>query len=437
MPKTATTIYACTNCDAQFPKWMGQCGECGNWGTIAATQAPRRAKPAANIAIHAIPRITDVQNARASHIPTSMTEFDSTVGGGIVEGALLLIGGEPGIGKSTLVLQIAAAACKRGSVLYVTGEETASQLRGRAERLHALRKELRVLPSDDANRAIAAIEKMKPSLAVIDSVQTLTLANVPGGAGGVSQVRAIASSLLECAKRTNVPIIAIGHVTKDGSVAGPKTLEHLVDQVALLEGDPGEDLRILRMTKNRFGATDAVGVFRMDATGFTSYPNPEAAFLSDVANNIPGRAVAVTTLGNRVMLVEIQALVTKSAFGQPQRRSLGIDSNRLHLLLAVLAQHGGMGLAGSDIHVATIGGVRLDDPGADLAIAAALASAAAGRPLPFDAYIGEIGLDGSIRGARSLQKRISEAQRLGRKNPASKKTLSTIRELTTLLSPKA
>jgi len=362
---------------------------------------------------------------------TGLSEFDDAIGGGIVPGSLLLLAGEPGIGKSTLALQVAAAVAAKaektpgvillggtpgvfsGEVLYVSGEETAEQIRGRAERLGCLAPTLRVLTTTDGATAAAAIERLRPALAIVDSIQTLTLPDLPSDAGGVAQVRTLASLLLSTAKTTGVPILLTGHVTKDGAIAGPKTLEHLVDQVAVLEGEPASDLRVIRTTKNRFGPTDVVGVFTMTEHGFTACKDPSAAFLGGRTEMTPGRSVSATVLGNRVLLVEVQALVTRSAFGQPQRRSVGVDVNRLHLLLAVLARHGKVNLSSSDVHVATVGGFRIDDPASDLAVVAALASAAADRPLPFDACIGEVGLDGSVRPTRNIERRIQEAVRVG------------------------
>ncbi|MBI4434756.1 DNA repair protein RadA [Candidatus Uhrbacteria bacterium] len=408
------SLYVCSTCDAQHPKWMGQCPTCGSWGTLAPSATPRRAGTAhARIDLKNIPTIGEISVTTTPRWTTGMSEFDGAIGGGIVPGSLLLLAGEPGIGKSTLALQVAAAV-GGGEVLYVSGEETAEQIRGRAERLHAHTARVRIFATTDGNAAIAAITQLKPRFAIVDSIQTLTLPELPSDAGGVAQVRTIASLLLSTAKTTGVPILVTGHVTKDGSIAGPKTLEHLVDQVAVLEGEPTSDLRVLRTTKNRFGPTDVVGVFTMSDRGFTACADPSAAFLGGRTGTTAGRSVSATVLGNRVLLVEVQALVTRSAFGQPQRRSVGVDVNRLHLLLAVLARHGKVNLSSSDVHVATVGGFRTDDPASDLAVVAALASAAADRPLPFDVCIGEVGLDGSVRTTRTIERRIQEAVRVGR-----------------------
>ncbi|MFH1098882.1 MAG: DNA repair protein RadA [Candidatus Uhrbacteria bacterium] len=415
MSKIATTIFACSKCDAQFPKWLGQCSTCGTWGTLVQSVAPSRAIGGARAMSNVgdIPTLDNIPNEVVAHLPTGNSEFDLALGGGITPSALLLIAGEPGIGKSTLILQIAAAIAATGDVLYISGEETAAQIRNRAERTGVATARIRVLATADGERAAATIRGLHPSLAIVDSVQTLALPNLPTDAGGITQIRTLTNLLLATAKETGVPIILIGHVTKDGGIAGPKTLEHLVDQVAVLEGDPSTDLRILRTTKNRYGPTDVVGVFTMSEHGLLPCADPAAAFLGP-SRATPGTATTATTLGNRTLLVELQALVTRSSFGQPQRRVSGIDLNRLHVLLAVLTRHGGLPLAAADVHATTIGGFRLNDPAADLALAVAIASAQTDIAPPFDVAIGEIGLDGLIRPVRGLERRIQEAVRLGR-----------------------
>ena len=482
MPKSSvTTLYACTKCDAQSPKWLGQCLTCGGWGTLTQTSVPGSGRSGArpNIRLEDIPLLGDAASTPVARITTGITEFDAAIGGGITHGSLLLLAGEPGVGKSTLVLQVAAAvavtnsplstpplgvrggggelradrnpshpplAPRGGEVLYITGEETAEQVFGRAKRLGVDTARIRCFATTDGSAAAAAIAQLRPALAIVDSIQTLAMPEVPMDAGGVSQVRTLANLLLTTAKTSGVPTIVTGHVTKDGAIAGPKTLEHLVDQVAVLEGEPTADLRILRTTKNRFGPTDVVGVFTMTERGFIPCPDPAAAFCSRGGEPTIGSAVAATTFGNRVLLAEVQALVTRSAFGQPQRRCVGVDVNRLHILLAVLSRYGRVNLSASDVHVATVGGFRIEDPAADLAIAAALMSGSMDRALPFDICIGEIGLDGSIRPVRALERRIQEAVRLGRKRIAAPPTsgnirgaslhpITSIRDLATTLEP--
>jgi len=434
MPKISTVIYTCSKCDAQSPKWLGQCSTCGGWGTLTQTTVSGngRSGASANIQLEDIPLLDAAASSPVARIATGIAEFDTAIGGGIVPGSLLLLAGEPGVGKSTLVLQVAAAVANAGGgeVLYVSGEETAEQVLGRAKRLGIPTTRIRCFATTDGSAAVAAIARLKPRLAIVDSIQTLAVPEVPVDAGGVTQVRTLANLLLTTAKTSGVPTIVTGHVTKDGAIAGPKTLEHLVDQVAVLEGEPTADLRILRTTKNRFGPTDVVGVFTMTERGFIPCPDPAAAFCSRGNESAIGSAVAATTFGNRVLLAEVQALVTRSAFGQPQRRCVGIDVNRLHILLAVLARYGRVNLSASDVHVATVGGFRIEDPAADLAIAAALVSGSVDRAFPFDVCIGEIGLDGTIRPVRAFERRAQEAMRLGRKRIAAPPTSGNIRGAT-------
>lgn len=389
-----------------------------------------------------IPTLTSIDTTAVQRIPTNIAEFDVAVGGGLVPGSTLLLSGEPGIGKSTLILQVAAAAAAHGEVLYVTGEETGAQIKHRAERLALATNGIRILATTDGGQTVSAIRSLHPRLAIIDSVQTITPPDLPPDAGGVTQVRALTNLLVATAKSTGVPIVIIGHVTKDGAIAGPKLLEHLVDQVAVLEGDATSELRCLRTSKNRYGPTDVVGVFTMTERGLESNPNPSAAFLGGHTTPSVGSAIATAVHGNRVLLVEVQALVTRSSMGQPQRRALGMDANKLHVLLAVLAKHGGVSLATADVHIATAAGFRLDDPAADLAILAALASAATDIAPPVDACIGTVGLDGSVRPVRGMERRIQELVRLGRRRilvPAGSPTIkgatlveiASIRELPT------
>lgn len=444
MAKATATIYTCAKCDAQHAKWLGQCPMCGTWGTVSATTQPPRGTATFSVKLPHIPTLDTVVDTATTRIATGISEFDLAIGGGIVPGALLLLAGEPGIGKSTLILQVAGAVAQHAEILYITGEETAAQVKQRAERLGLPLGRMRILATIDAAVAATAITTMRPALAIADSIQTLTVPDVPSDAGGTAQVRTLASVLLQTAKTSGVPIIAIGHVTKDGGVAGPKTLEHLVDQVAVLEGDATSDLRVLHTTKNRYGPTDVCGVFSMGERGLVPVADPAAAFLTARRDPAPGTAVTAVTMGSRTLLVEVQALVTRSTFGTPARRAVGFDANRLHVLLAILAQHGGVLLASHDVHVATVGGFRFTDPAADLAVCAALASAAANVPLPYDLLLGEVGLDGRIRPVSVMDRRMREAARLGRTRMAipagapdvhgvTRTTLDTINALTRAL----
>ena len=435
MPKTATIIFSCTKCDAQHPKWLGQCATCGGWGTLVQATSAQTATAVPRVHGDDIPFLGTITATETAKIPTGISEFDVALGGGIVPGSVLLLAGEPGIGKSTLILQIAAALAARGEVLYATGEETAAQLRSRAERLGMPTDRIRALATSDGSMVAGAMRTLHPTLTIVDSIQTFTIPDIPVDAGGVAQVRTLTNLLVTTAKATGVPVIIIGHVTKDGDIAGPKTLEHLVDQVALLEGDATSDLRILRTTKNRFGPTDVVGVFAMHERGMMPVADPAAAFLGPRSDHPPGNAVTVTIQGNRTLLVEIQALVTRSSFGQPQRRAIGVDVNRLHVLLAVLAKHGRLALGTSDVHIATVGGFRFADPTADLAIVHALATAALDVALPFDACIGEVSLDGAIRPMRTAERRIQEAVRLGRTRVAAPPGIPNVRGATITTIP--
>ncbi|MBI2483107.1 DNA repair protein RadA [Candidatus Uhrbacteria bacterium] len=444
----AATIYSCSQCDAQHPKWLGQCTTCGAWGTLTATRAPVAAQNhGTHLRSEDIPALDTVDPTPARGTPSGIAEFDAAIGGGIVAGSLLLLAGEPGVGKSTLLLQVAHAHTAHGTVLYVSGEETAGQIRMRAERLGGASSHIRVLTTTNAQAALDAITTLKPALAIIDSIQTLSNPDLPADAGGVTHIRTLANTFLAHTKTTNVPTIIVGHVTKDGAVAGPKTLEHLVDQVAVLEGDPDNDLRYLRMTKNRYGPTDIVGVFTHTPQGLVSCPDPAAAFLG-ASSAAVGTATAAVAFGNRTLLVEIQALVVRTHAGPPQRRSIGVDINRLHVLLAVLARHGNIPLGAFDVHVATSAGIRIDDPAADLAIVSAIASAATNHVLPFQVAIGTVHLDGSIRPIRSIERRIQEAVRIGRTRIAAPRSTSPItgahlttcdhlRELTSLFRTEA
>ncbi|RJO59739.1 DNA repair protein RadA [Candidatus Parcubacteria bacterium] len=411
--KTQTTIYVCSNCDAQFPKWLGRCTECGSWGTIEASGP----KPAT---AHAAPkgRPGKVQNFESiiheniQRFKTGIGEFDRTIGGGIVPGSVLLLGGEPGIGKSTLALQVTAKLDQ--PVLYVSGEESSSQVKLRYERLKLRAEKVSFLPATDLPTVLATLEAVKPKLAVIDSIQTIFDPTLPSEAGSIVQVRVACVRLMEVAKRLQIPLILVGHVTKEGSIAGPKVLEHLVDCVLTMEGDPYHAYRLLRTTKNRFGPTDEVGVFDMLESGLAEVPNPSARFLSERDSKISGSAVVPIIEGTRVFLLEIQALVTTTVFGYPRRVASGFDLNRLQLLLAVLTKRAGLGLGNQDVHLNVVGGFKIDEPAADLAVCLAVFSAFKNQPLPpLLAAVGEVGLGGEIRSVANFERRASECEKLG------------------------
>jgi DNA repair protein RadA/Sms len=360
-------------------------------------------------------RLKQVDSAATDRVRVPISELDRVLGGGIVPGSLVLIGGDPGIGKSTLVLQVASAlALPNAPVLYVSGEESAQQIRLRADRLGASADELYVQAETDLDRIIAEAEKMSPGLLIVDSIQTVFVDDITSAAGSVSQVRECTARLMQWAKPRQIPVLIVGHVTKEGAIAGPRVLEHMVDAVLYLEGDRYHQYRILRAVKNRFGSTDEVGVFEMADAGLREVRNPSEAFLEERAGNAAGSTVAVTMEGSRPILVEVQALTSTTAYGLPRRSANGLDTNRLQLLVAVLQKRVGLGLGSQDIYANVVGGLRIVEPAADLAVAIAVASSFKERVVdPLTVAIGEIGLSGELRSVNQLERRLGEAQRLG------------------------
>lgn len=414
------TIYECQKCGAQTSKWAGRCLECGAWGTLSEVMKSESQKSKASEKIPAgrVLNFNEIVGKDFARIKTGLGEFDQVLGGGIVPGSLVLLGGEPGIGKSTIVAQLAASIAKQ--VLYVSGEESAEQVKMRLDRLGLKSGTLQFLGETNINVICATIEKSKPALAIVDSIQTMAAAELPSEAGSVNQVRACTVKLLETAKKNNIPIFVIGHVTKEGQVAGPKTLEHLVDTVLYLEGDRFHAYRLLRTVKNRFGSTDEVGIFEMRSSGLTEVKNPSAIFLEERDPNIAGSAITCVVEGSRPLLVEIQSLVSRTYFGYPQRRSAGFDLNRLQLLLAVLGKRAGMNLGTHDVHLNVAGGYKIQEPACDLAVILAVASAFKNKPLPRETIIfGEVGLGGEIRATGQVEKRINEAGKMGFKEVLS------------------
>ncbi|HTK04792.1 MAG TPA: DNA repair protein RadA [Candidatus Eisenbacteria bacterium] len=411
------TIYSCSECDAQSPKWTGQCLECGAWGSMGAGPAAKRS-PAGNVPAAAAAKVTafdDLASEREHRIPTGIAEADRVFGGGIVPGSITLLGGEPGIGKSTLAMVIASKLASGGrKTLYVSGEESASQVKMRADRLALSQKGLYFLNETDVPTLLATLAAEKPAFAVIDSVQMLRSDDVPAEAGAVGQVRAAAARVVAFAKSSGIPVLLIGHVTKDGMVAGPKTLEHLVDSVLSFEGERTHPLRTLRALKNRFGSTDETGIFEMRDDGLAEIKNPSAYLLEARQEGVPGSAISCVMEGTRPVLIEVQALVQKSPFGYPARKSSGIDQSRVDMLLAVLARRAGLDFGQHDVFVNVVGGLKIKEPAADLAVALALASALRHAPLPprFAAW-GEIGLGGEVRPAPGHDRRAAEAASLG------------------------
>jgi DNA repair protein RadA/Sms len=415
------TQYLCQQCGAASPKWAGQCPSCSAWNTLVETAAqPRSGARAPSAAramagVSALTPIAVVQSAEASRIATGLGEVDRVLGGGFVPGSIALFGGDPGIGKSTLLLQVAALLAARGlSVLYVTGEESAAQVRGRAERVGAVVDNLQLAATTELETALAAIEAARPALAVVDSVQTLTSGELAGPAGSVGQVREVAARLAEAAKGGETCVALVGHVTKEGTVAGPRTLEHLVDAVIYLEGERLGATRLLRAAKNRYGSTDEVGVLEMRGDGLAEVTDPSRFFLESDETPSAGAAITIALEGTRPLAVEIQALCAPAGYGSPRRATTGIDVNRVLMLVAVLARHAGLNLAGHDVYVNVAGGLRIDEPASDLAVAVALASSFRERPVRAATVLaGEVALSGRLRAAIRAERRLLEASRLG------------------------
>jgi DNA repair protein RadA/Sms len=380
MPATNKTIFTCEKCDAQFPKWSGRCLSCGAWGTLKESTFNKNiAEKPADIKFdqRKLKDFKEVATENFDRLKTNIPELDQIFGGGIVKGSLILIGGEPGIGKSTLVLQI-LKQLEGGSdspLLYVSGEESAGQIKIRIDRLGYKPQNLKFLDETSVEEIASAIRQLRPKIAVIDSIQTIHSGEIAAETGNVAQIRACTVKLLEAAKSTNVPLIIIGHVTKDGEVAGPKTLEHLVDVVLYLEGDKLHGFRILRGSKNRFGSTNEIGVFQMTGAGLEEVKDPGKAFLAETSRNYPGSALTCFVDGTRPFLAEVQALVIPTLFGFPQRKTSGYDINRLQMISAVLYKRANINLNAQDIHLNLAGGLKLNDPSIDMAVAAAIVSA--------------------------------------------------------------
>jgi DNA repair protein RadA/Sms len=411
----AAPRFVCQSCGAVTGKWAGHCEACGEWNTIVEEPAEGRsaaAKPGRSVQFVSVAG----DAAPAPRIATGMAELDRVLGGGFVPGSAVLVGGDPGIGKSTLMLQAAAALGRAGKrVLYVSGEEAIDQMRLRARRLEVADAQIGLAASINLRDIAASLEQARDaSLVVIDSIQTMWLDSIDSAPGTVTQVRAAAFELIRLAKTGRFALVLVGHVTKDGAIAGPRVLEHMVDAVLYFEGDRGHQFRILRAVKNRFGATDEIGVFEMTGTGLAEVANPSALFLAERRGNIAGSAVFAGLEGTRPVLVEVQALLAPNAGGSPRRAVVGWDSSRLAMLLAVLETRGGLRLAGNDVYLNVAGGLRVMEPAADLAVAAALASAAANQPTsPGMVYFGEVGLSGEVRQVPQAEARLKEAAKLG------------------------
>lgn len=424
----ASTHYHCTECSAESLKWLGRCSSCQAWGTVEQVEAcavpfgliSRGGRAGATVTA-ALP-ITEVPAGAAQSWPCGLAEFDRVLGGGLVPGAVVLLAGEPGVGKSTLLLAVGACAARAGRrVLVVTGEETAAQVQSRAARIEALEESLYLAAETDLGALVTHVEQVQPSLLIVDSVQTIAATDVDGAAGGVTQVRAVASALVAVAKSRGIATLLVGHVTKDGSVAGPRMLEHLVDVVLSVEGERATPLRMVRAIKNRFGPTDEVGCFRLDADGLTDLPDPSGLFLSRThglaglgQSAPPGTCVTVTLEGRRPLVAEVQALVAPPAGAHPRRAVSGLDPSRLAMVLAVIETRLGIKLAQQDVYASTVGGVRIGEPAADLAVVLAVCSAVRNLSLPGDLIaMGEVGLAGDVRPSPGIERRLAAAARLG------------------------
>jgi DNA repair protein RadA/Sms len=414
------TVYSCSECGAQSPKWAGQCTDCGAWNSLSETLAmppPRGGRfggfagEAAGAAVQPLRAIQPEGEARTA---TGFGELDRVLGGGLVAGSVVLIGGDPGIGKSTLLLQALASLGSRLSALYITGEESLQQVSLRAQRLGLADAALSLLTETSVERILAAAQRERPQVMVIDSVQTVHTELLQSAPGAVAQVRESAAQLVRYAKQTGTALVLVGHVTKEGALAGPRVLEHMVDSVLYFEGDPGNRYRLLRAVKNRFGAVNELGVFAMTERGLREVANPSAIFLSRHEEPVPGSVIMVTREGSRPLLVEIQALVDESQLANPRRVTLGLEQNRLSMLLAVLHRHGGIAMYDQDVYVNVVGGVRLGETGADLAVLLSVLSSLRSRPLPTDLIVfGEVGLAGEIRPVQAGQERLREAAKHG------------------------
>ena len=412
--------FRCSECGWTTTKWVGRCGECQAWGSVEEIAAPKKLSLVAGTVTQLARPIEEVSVESAQSRTSGVGELDRVLGGGLVPGAAILLSGEPGVGKSTLLLSVAAKSAEQQiRSLYISGEESASQVRLRAERLSAIHSELWLAAENDLASIIGQIDAVKPELLVIDSIQTISSSTVEGVPGGVTQVREVAAALIRIAKDRNITLVLVGHVTKDGSIAGPRLLEHIVDVVLSFEGERHSRLRLIRAIKNRFGASDEVGCFDMSEAGIVGLPDPTGLFTSRHLEPVPGTCVTVALEGRRPLLAEIQSLVGVPVaegrdFGNARRVTSGLDNPRTAMTLAVLELRAGIRLSGRDIYVATVGGMKISEPSADLAVALSVASAAKGLALPADLVaVGEVGLAGEIRKVTGVQQRIAEAARLG------------------------
>jgi DNA repair protein RadA/Sms len=419
MKKPASTVFACQNCGHQSSKWLGKCPECGEWNSLVEERAipTRKTSARSGFKLREVAAVAyaEVESQDDVRTPSGVTEFDRVLGGGIVAGTLVLIGGDPGIGKSTLLLQVADKLSSGGTVvLYISGEESERQIKFRGERLGINATNLYLLPETNLENIFHEVERLKPGAIIVDSIQTVFSALIESAPGSVSQVREVAHQFLLLAKNRSIPVFLIGHITKDGSIAGPRTLEHIVDTVLYFEGERHHNHRIVRATKNRFGAANEVGIFEMTAAGLMPVANPSQMFLLERPQNVAGSVVTACMEGTRPLLVEIQALVSGAKYGTGRRMTQGIDQNRVALLLAMLEKGVGLQVSSDDVFVNIAGGLEVDEPAADLGVVTAIASSFKNLPIdPHTAVFGEVGLTGEVRGTMQAAVRAREAQALG------------------------
>ena len=409
------TVFVCSECGAEYSKWNGKCSACGAWNTLEETQpvtvGTGKAAPTGNFTYS---RISEISYDDETRYDTGISELDRVLGGGLVKGSLVLIGGDPGIGKSTLLLQICGFMGKDHTILYVSGEESERQIKLRAERLGVTCENLFLASNNNCESIIRAVCENKPEIVIIDSIQTITSSAINSTAGSIVQVRECTGAFMRMAKSEEIPVFIVSHVNKDGGIAGPKIMEHIVDTVLYFEGEKQLAYRILRAIKNRFGSTNEIGVFRMDDSGLSQVENPSEMMLSGRLKNVSGSVVACAMEGTRPILAEVQALVTKSSFSAPRRVATGFDYNRLYMILAVLEKRCGYFFGGLDVYVNVVGGLKLDEPAADLAVAAALWSSLCDKPIAEDTLVfGEVGLGGEVRSVSRVRERVKEAERLG------------------------
>lgn len=447
MPQKAKNIFVCSNCDAQFPKWSGRCLDCGSWGSLQ----PKTVEDKKNNKIIEKAEIIDLNNIKSTkleRLDSGINEINRVLGGGFVPGSLILLAGEPGIGKSTIVAQIAdniGKKIKNKKVVYVSGEESATQIKDRLQRLNCDLRNILFIGNTNAEKVINTIKKEDISLVIIDSIQTIYSFDVLSESGSISQIRATTSKFLEFAKQNDVPVFLIGHITKDGQVAGPKALEHIVDTVIYLESETEHDFRVLRASKNRFGSVNELGIFEMTNFGFKEVKDPSLIFIDSERSDITGSVISSIMEGTRPFLVEIQALVTKTVFGYPQRKASGFDLNRLQVLVSVLTKRASINLTNQDVIVNIVGGLKVNDPALDLAVCASIISSLLNIKINRKTiFLGEVGLGGEVRNISKIEERLKEAKKLGFKNafiPNAKlninnmevKNIKSLEELASLL----